>query len=79
MHGLGDLEKEFIPKSLQVYTRCFKDVVSTTLLVDPESIVAYPDPPHYASLPTDHLLPTVEMDTSTSSDLDVPIARQKGK
>jgi len=45
---------------------------------DLESIDAHPDPPHSTSLPTDHPLSTVGMDTSTFV-LDLLIAHQEGK
>ena len=49
-------------------------MVSTSLPDNSESIVVDPNSFHSLSLPTDSPLPTVEMDTSTSSDLDLPIA-----
>ena len=71
------MEKDSVPKPLQVYTKRFKDVVSTSLHVDPESTVTDSDPPHSTSLPTDPLLFTLEMDTSASYDLDFLIAHRK--
>ena len=62
MPSFGDLEKEIVPKPLQVYTKCFKNVVSASLTAHPEFIVADLDPPYFASLPTDPPLPNVEMD-----------------
>jgi len=79
MYSSGDLEKEIVPKLLQVYTKHFKNVVSTSLPANIESTTADPDLPHSASLPTDPSLSTVEMHISASSDLDLPIAHQKGK
>ena len=46
---------------------------------DPESTTIDHDPPHFTTLLTDPPLLTVEMDISASSDLDLPIAHQKGK
>jgi len=79
MSSSGDLEKDIVRKLLQVYTKCFKDVVSTSLRADLESITTNLDPPHSASLPTDPSLSTAEMDTSASFDLNLPIAHRKGK
>ena len=62
-----DLKKEIESKSLQVYTKYFKNVVSTLLSAHPESSVVDPDFLHFVSLPT------------ALSDLDIPIAHRKGK
>ena len=62
-----------------MYTKHFKDVVSTSLPADSESTAVDPDPSHFASLSIFHSLSTVEMDASVSFDLDLPIANQKGK
>ena len=79
MHSSENLKKEVVPKLLQMYTKHSKNMVFTSLPPDPESIAADPDPPYFGSLPTDSLLPTIEKDTSTSSDLNLPITHQKGK
>ena len=66
-----------VPKPLQVFT-CPKNLVSTSPLINLESTTADHDSPH-SVLPTSPLLPTVEMDTPTSSHLDLPIADRKSK
>ena len=73
MPSSENLEKEIIPKSLQVFTRCPKNVVSTSLPTDSESTVIDPGLPNSISLPTAPLLSTVETDTSVSLDFDFPI------
>jgi len=44
MPSSEDLDKEIVPKPLQVFTRRSKNVVSTSLSVDLKSRVAGPDP-----------------------------------
>ena len=65
-----------------MFIKRFKNVISTSLPVDPESIIAYHDPPFVDpplsdSLPIDSQLFTVETETFTLSDLDLPITHQK--
>jgi len=64
---------------VQVYTRRFKNVVSTSLRVDLEFIALDHDLLHFASLATDPPLPTIMIDTSAYSNLDLFIAYRKGK
>ena len=45
--SFGHLEKEIIPKPLQVYTKHSKDVVFTSLSTNPKSTVADHDPSAY--------------------------------
>ena len=68
-----NLKKEIVSKSKHVYTKRFKDVVSTSLLANPESIIVAHDPPRSAYVPTDSPLLTVEM------TLNVEQEREKKK
>ena len=62
-----------------MYTKRSNDVVFTSFPADPSSTAVDLDPRHFASLPIDIPLPTVEMDTSAYYDLNLPIAYRKGK
>ena len=44
-----------------------------------QSLHVDPDPRYSASLPIDHPLPPIEMNTSAPSKMDFPIAQRKGK
>jgi len=57
MPSSEDLEKEIVPKLLQLYTKHSKDVVSISLPADLESTTTDHDPPHSASLPTNPPFP----------------------
>ena len=73
------LKKVIVSKSLQMYIKHSKIMVSTSLLTDSESTAVDSDPPYSISLPTVPWFSTVEMDTSASLDLDHPIAHWKDK
>jgi len=51
MPSSGDLEKEIVPKPSSVFTRCPKNVVSTSLPADLESTPADLDPSHSTCSP----------------------------
>ena len=71
MPNFGDLEKKIVSKSLQMYTKYFKDVVSTfsMLILILLILLMLTDPPLF----------TIEMDTFASFDLDLFIAYRNGK
>ena len=48
MPSSGDLEKEIVPKPLQVFIRRSKNLIFISLHVDPESITADPDSFYFA-------------------------------
>ena len=61
MPSSEDMEKEIVSKLSQVFTRCPRNMLSTSLPTDLESTAAAPDPPHFVSLHVAPSLPTVEM------------------
>jgi len=71
MPSSGSLEKDIAPKLLQVYIKRYKDVsVLHSLLIQSLQLLIM----ILLIVPIDPPLPTVEMDTSASSDFDLPIA-----
>ena len=72
---MGTLRKRLYLNRCRYITKHSRNVIFISLPVDPVSTAADLNPPNSTSLPTTLSLPTVKMDTSTPSDLDLLIAR----